>query len=547
MSKLIKFDDEAHAVHKEAVELMSQAVGATLGPRASNVMYGRPFGAPGVVHDGVTVSKEIDPEDDFLKVVTEHIKSASKATNDEAGDGTTTAVILVHSLYTEGRKLVTAGYNAQMLKRGVDKAVQTVAEWLKTTATPIETNEQRVQVAVVSSQNENIGKEVAKAFKKLGNDAVIAVEESKLDHIYSEYKDGMEIDQGYMNRYFLTNAEFDEAAVEKANIIVTDHSLASGMDIKKLFDGLAELDINNNLVIISPEIKDVALVTLVQNKVAGLSTLAVRAPSFGDEQLEKLEDIAISVGGTFISKESGKKLEELTIEDIGHAQKVVASKDTTTIVNGEGDLELIQNRVDELKKRAKKETASEFEVERLQERIAKLSSGIAIINVGARTEGEAKELKERTIDAVEAIKAANKQGIVPGGETPLLRASWELEKQLKDLKESEEFIAGYRLIVKALQAPFKTLMENSGLDAGQVLERLASSTSATSGVPDDRLKYLGIDAIDGRVKDLIEAGIIDPVLVPISALLNATSTAMSMLTSNVIIVDKDSDKQADVV
>lgn len=555
MPKLTKFDDEAHAKYKEGVDLMKQSVGATLGPRASNVMYGRPFGAPGVVHDGVTVAKEIDPEDAFLKVVAEHIKSASKATNDEAGDGTTTAVILVHSIYTEGRKLVTAGFNAQMLKKGVDSAVESVADWLKTTAVPIETNEQQLQIANISSQNERVGTEVAKAFKKLGNDAVIAVEESKQNHIYSEYKDGMEIDQGYLSRYFLTNPEFDEAAVEKANILITDHPLSTAQDMQKLFESLEELEVGNNLVIISPEIKDIALLTLVQNRSRGLSTLAVRAPSFGDEQTERLEDIAVSVGGTLISKGNGMTFEDLlpttksTEEGIvevapkarlGHAQKVVASKDTTTIVNGAGIAEDIAARVQELKKRTKRENISDFEVERLQERIAKLTSGIAIINVGARTEGEAKELKERTIDAVEAIKAANKGGIVAGGETPLLRASWELQKRIPELKEGEEFVAGYRLVIKAMQAPFKTLMENSGLDAGQMLERLTVASS-------DKDLSVGIDVVDGTIKDLISAGVIDPVLVPVSALLNATSSAMSMLTSNVIIVDKNSDKDNDVV
>lgn len=538
MSKLVLFDEEAYAKIDRAVDETRRAVGATLGPRAHNVIFKRPFGVPGVVHDGVTVAKELDPSDPFESAATELIKEAAKATNDEAGDGTTTAIIVAHSLYSEGRKLVAAGHNAQMLRKGVEKAVDQVTGYLQSTAIPIKTNDQQLQIANISSQNEKIGKEVAKAFEKLGNDAVIAVEESKQNHIYSEYKDGMEIDQGYLNRYFLTNPEFDEAVVEKANIIVMDIPLSSAQDMDKLFKNISQLGIDNNLVIISPEVKDIALATLIQNKINGLSTLAINAPSYGDEQAERLEDIAVSVGATFVSKSAGRKLGDLTLEDIGNAQKVVASKDTTTIVNGMDDPAKKDARVEELKKRLKKENISEFEMERLQERIAKLTSGIAIINVGARTEGEAKELKERAIDAVEAIKAANEKGIVAGGETPLLRASWALEDSLSEIKdESEEVVAGYKLVVKAMQHPFRTLMENSGLDAGQMLERLKSVNK----------EDYGVDVIDGKVKDLLKNGVIDPVKVPISALLNATSASMSLLTSGVIIVDEVKDKEADIV
>ncbi len=551
MSKSVLFEEEAYAKIKAGVEQQRKAVGATLGPRAHNVIFKRPFGTPGVVHDGVTVSKELDPPDPFESAIQDMVKDAATSTNDEAGDGTTTATILVHSLFTEGYKLKVAGYNAQMLKRGVDKAVEKVVDWLKYTATPIGTNEQRLQVAVIASQNEKIGAEVAKAFKKLGNDAVIAVEESKQNYIYSEYKDGMEIDQGYISRYFLTNGEFDEAAVEDANIIVTDYSLSTGMDIERLLKALIELDINDNLVIIAPDVKEVALAVLLHNKMKGLHILAVRAPSFGDEQQERLEDIAISVGGTFISKNTGKTLgiedeeSDLVKDDIGHAVKVVASKDTTTIVNGKGDPEKVKERVALLKARTEKPDVSEFEVERLKERIAKLTSGVAIINVGARGEGEAKELKERAIDAVGAIKAANDLGIVAGGETPLLRAAWELEKHLADLDEPEEVVAGYKLVIKAMQWPFKTLMENSGMEPGQMLERLLNAVQTW---PVDKEKQnLGVDAMDAQVKDLVKAGVIDPVKVPVAALQNAASTAMSLLTSGVIIADEEKEKDSDIV
>lgn len=552
MSKLVLFNDDAHAKIKEGIELVKDAVGATLGPKANNVIFGRPFGSPAVVHDGVTVCKELDPEDPYLKVVADLMKEAGKTTNDEAGDGTTTAILMAHSLYTEGRKLVTAGHNAQILRRGVEKAVDNVVDWLEASATPIKSDEQKLQVAVISAQNESIGKHVADAFKKLGNDAVITVEESKQNHIYAEYKDGMEIDQGYFSRYFLTNAEFDEAVVDKANILVTDYTFTSALDIQQLFEALQEADIKDNLVIIAPEVRDLPLVALVTNKQRGLHTLAVKAPSVGDEQAERLEDIAISIGATFISKSKGLTFQDLIPDEnndpkakLGHAQKVVASKDSTTIVNGMGDQKAIDDRVAMLKARMKKETTSEFEMERLQERIAKLTTGIAIINVGARTEAETKELKERTIDAVGAIKAAIEKGIVPGGETALLRASWELEKHLNEVEGSDELRAGYKLVVKAMQYPFKTLMENSGLDGGQMLERL--QIWINTWTKNEEKSLLGVDAIDGRVKNLIDAGIIDPVKVPVSALQNAVSTAMGMLTSGVLIADKAPDKDSNIV
>ncbi len=552
MSKQLLFDEEAYDKIKEGVSLANKAVGATLGPRAHNVIFKRPFGVPGVVQDGVTVIKELDPKDQFVSAAVELIKEAASKTNDEAGDGTTTATILAYSLYMEGRKLATAGYNPQMLRRGVNKAVQEVINYLEDSSTPIvtkdakATNERQLQVAIISAQNDVIGEAVASAFKKLGNDAVITVEESKKNHIYSEYKDGMEIDQGYFSRYFLTNPEFDEAVVDTANIIVTDYPFTSGQDIQKLVEILGELEINDNLVLISPDVRDIPLIVLIQNKAQrGLHTLAVRAPSFSDEQGEMLEDIAASVGATFISKSKGLKLEDLlptqetnpdgSIEEIaprayvGHAQKVVASKDSTTIVNGLGKPDAIKERVKMIDARLAKETTSEFEQERLQERKAKLTTGIAIINVGARTEAETKELKERTIDAVGAIKAANEKGIVPGGETALLRASWAMQYPEG---ETDEIRAGYQLVAKAMMSPFKTLMENSGLEPGQMLERLLHAEG----------KNLGVDVMDGKVKYLIEVGVIDPVKVPICALQNAVSASMGMLTSGVIIVDEDKDE-----
>lgn len=559
MSKITKYGDEAYEIIKKGVEEQRLFVGATLGPRAHNILFDRPFGTPAIVHDGVTVSKELDPSDPFEATVHKVVKDAAKQTNDEAGDGTTTATILTHSLFTEGRRLVSSGHNAQMLRKGVEAATEKAIYYLRKSSQPITTSKQQLEVAIIASQNERIGSEVARAFEKLGNDAVISIEESKHTYIYSEYKDGMEIDQGYISRFFITN-EFEEAVVEDAHIIVTDYNLASIVDIQQLFETLTQLEVKDNLVIIAPEVKEIALNALVQNKLHGLHILAVRAPSYGDEQSERLEDIAISVGGSFISREAGRTLEavieEMEVEgdtpsngirrsDIGHASKVVALKDSTTIVNGSANSEKLKARVETLKKRLKKETTSEFESERLHERIAKLTSGVAIINVGDRNDAVAKEYKERAIDAKGAIQAANKGGIVAGGETALLRAALSLADYKFAETDSEEFKAGFKLVERALEAPFKTLMDNSGLDGGQMLERLLQvrQTWPVKG----EIPNLGVDAIDGLVKDLVKAGVIDPVLVPISALQNAVSASMGLLTTGGIIVDEKKDRDADVV
>lgn len=561
MSKKTAHGDDAHAIIKDALEEQLLFVGDTLGPRAHNIIFDRPFGTPGIVHDGVTVSKELDPDEPFKAAIEKVIKDAAKQTNDEAGDGTTTATILTHSLYVEGRRLASSGNNEQMLRRGVDKAVEEVIEDLKKLAVPAETNDQQLQVAIIASQHEKIGKEVAKAFKKLGNDAVIAIEESKHNYISSEYKDGMEIDQGYITPHFI-NTQFQEAIIDNPSIIVTDFSLGSIFDIKQIFDALTIFNIPDNVVIIAPEVKEQALLALIQNKMAGRKLLAVRAPSYGDEQAERLQDIAISVGGTFISKEAGRTLDAATEEDtidsddtpptgiyktdIGHAEQIVALKDSTTIVSGKGDPKKIEERVAALRKLLGKETTSEFEVERLKERIAKLSSGVAIINVGDRNEATAKELKERAIDAKGAIQAANKLGIVAGGETALLRAAWILEDRIKNdtsySKLPEEELAGYKLVIEAMKAPFKKLMENSGMEPGQMLERMQKVREGGNS-----WTTWGIDAIDGQLKDLVKSGVIDPVLVPVSALQNAASAAMGLLTSGGIIADKEKDHDADVV
>lgn len=559
MSKITKYGDEAYDVILKSVEEQKLFVGASLGPRAHNILFDRPFGTPAIVQDGVTISKELDPADPFEATVSKVIKAATKQTNDEAGDGTTTATLLIHSLLTEGHKLVTAGHNAQMLRKGVEVATDEAAEYLKASSKPITSNKQQLEVAVIAAKNEKIGAEVAKAFEKLGNDAVVSIEESKSNDIHSEYKDGMEIDRGYVSRYFVTN-EFEEAVVENARILVTDYNLASIVDIQQLFETLSELDVKDNLVIIAPEVKEIALNALVQNKLHGLHLLAIHAPSYGDEQTERLEDIALSVGGSFISREAGRTLEPwiesmevegdeqpmgIKASDLGTASKVVALRDSTTIVNGGSDKEKVKARVDMLKKRLKKETTSEFEAERLQERIAKLTSGVAIINVGDRNDAVAKEYKERAIDAKGAIQAANKMGIVAGGETALLRAALKLNDHKFAETDSDEYRAGFKLVSRALEAPFKTLMLNSGMDDGQMLERLLNARLAAKDAK--VMDALGVDAVDGKVKDLLAAGVIDPVLVPIAALRNAVSASMGLLTSGGIIADEKKDRDADVV
>lgn len=539
MSKKLLFDQAAREKLLEGATELKKAVASTLGPRGWNAAYDRAYGEPRIVHDGVTVAKEVDPKDRFQKIAVDTLKAAAKKAENQTGDGTTTAVVLGHAILKEGYKLVASGHNAMMLRRGVEKGTEAALRYLQSISKPIKNDKQIDEVATIAAQNEDLGEIVGAAFKKLGKDAIVTVEDSNTKDTYVEYKDGMEIDKGFISPHFVTDVQLQEAAVANANIIVTDKVLNGMPDLVELFNKLTEFKVANDLVIVAGDVEGPVLSTLVLNKLQGkLNILAVKAPGHGDDQREQLEDLAVVTGARFISKDSGESFETLTQQDIGHARRVVASKDGTTFVDGHGSEEDIAARVESIRQRIEKST-TDYETERLQERLAKLTTGIAIINVGAPSTTESEELKERVIDAVGATKSALEDGVVAGGETALLRASRHLETPFDGLTEEEQ--AGVKLLQNALKQPFICLMENSGYDAG---EKRLELDMAKSPVSDSSL---GVDVIDGKVKDLLKAGIIDPVKVPMVALREAASSAAMLLTTGTLIVEEDKEKEPQVV
>jgi chaperonin GroEL len=536
MAKHTLYGQEAVDKIRDGVSEVVQAVGSTLGPRGRNVAFGRPFGVPGVVHDGVTVAKELLPlKDPHANVAAEILVGSAKDTDNEAGDGTTLTTILAGAIYTEGRKLMAAGHNAMVLRRGIEAAVDHCTAKLFSIAKEIKTADEVKNVATVSAQNERLGNIISQAFKKLGKDAVITVEETSKDEIYVEYKDGMEIDQGWVSPYFMTDEKSQEAIMDNANIIITDKILNDASELQPFFMKLHAEGIENNIVIIAGDVQGQVLGTFVLNKVKGiLNVNAIKAPSFGDNQRALLEDLAAATGARLLTQDSGMKLEEITKEDVGKCRRVVSSKDSTAFIDGGGTKAAVKDRVELIKKQLERPNVAEYEMERLQERLAKLTSGIAIINVGANSESEARELKERVIDAVAATKAAYEEGIVAGGETALLICSRDLSKLVN--KENPELEVGVRLVADALKIPFKTLMTNSGYDAGEMYAKLEEADA-----------HHGVDVMDGQIKDLTEAGIIDPVKVYRAALQNAASVATMLLTMDTIIVDETKEAEAQVV
>lgn len=535
MAKHILYGQPAVDKINEGVADVLGPVSSTLGPRGRNVAYGRPFGTPGVVHDGVTVAKELLPlEDPHANVAAEIVVDAAKKTDGEAGDGTTLTTILASAIYTEGRKLMAAGHNAMILRRGIEAAVDFSTAKLATISKEIKTDEQVKSVATVSAQNERLGSIISQAFKKLGKDAVITVEETSKDEIYVEYKDGMEIDQGWLSPYFVTDQQSQESVMDNAHIIITDKILNDITELQPFFMKLHSEGIENNLIIIAGDVQGQVLGTFVLNKMKGiLNVSAIKAPSFGDVQRAMLEDLAASTGARVLTQDSGMKLEEITKDDVGKARRVVSSKDTTAFIDGGGTKASVKERVELIKKQLEKPNLAEYEQERLQERLAKLTSGIAIINVGANSESEARELKERVIDAVAATKAAYEEGIVAGGETALLICSKDLAKVVS--KDNPELEVGIKLVADALKVPFKTLMTNSGYDAGEMYAKLEEAPATH-----------GVDVMDGQIKDLTAAGIIDPVKVYRAALQNAASVATMLLTMDTIIVDKAKEAEVQV-
>ena len=526
MAKQLKFSEEARQKLATGVNILAKAVVTTLGPRGRNVALDRKWGAPNVVHDGVSVAKEIELPDPFENMGAQLVKEAASKTNDVAGDGTTTSTLLTQTMVNLGLKNVTAGANPMILKRGIDEAVKEVVSQIKKIRKKIDIKkeEEIVQVATISAGDAEIGKKIAEAIMKVGKDGVVTVEEGKGLQMEIEYKEGMEFDRGYASPYFVTDAEKMVAEVEDPYILITDKKISAISDLLPFLEKFVK--VSKNLVIIADEVEGEALATLVVNKLRGVfNALVVKAPGFGDRRKEMLEDIAILTGGTVISEELGKKLENVEVEDCGRADKVWADKENCRIIGGKGDEEKIKARIAQIKRQIE-ETTSEFDKEKLQERLAKLSGGVAVINVGAATEVEMKEKKERVTDAVSATKAALEEGIVAGGGVTLLQA----RKVLLDLKkkmELDEEKTGVDIVYKALAEPIRMIAKNAGVDSGWVLKEVEESKD-----PD-----YGFNALTLEFGSMFKQGIVDPAKVVRSALENASSVATMILTTEALITD----------
>lgn len=525
MAKQILFSEDARQKLVSGVNQLAKAVVTTLGPKGRNVALDKKWGAPMVVHDGVSVAKEIDLADAFENMGAQLVKQAADKTNDVAGDGTTTATLLAQGIVNEGMKNITAGANPMILNKGLEKAVAAVVEELKKMAKKVKDKQEITQVATISAADNQIGQLIADALEKVGKDGVVTVEEGKGLAMEIEYKEGMEFDKGYASAYFVTDSAKMEAEIEEPYILITDKKISSIQDLLPFLEKFVK--VSKNLVIIADEIDGEALATLVVNKLRGtFNTLAIKAPGFGDRRKAMLEDIAILTGGTVISEDTGTKLENITVEDCGRADKVWADKDNCRIIGGKGDVTKIKFRITQIRTEIEN-TTSDFDKEKLQERLAKLAGGVAVINVGAATEIELKEKKERVNDAVSATKAAIEEGIVVGGGTALLRASrLALDKMVL---EGEEKL-GISILKKVLELPVRRLAENSGVDSGWVLRQITDSLA--------KKPNCGFDAVKGEVvDDLILIGVVDPVKVTRSALQNAASVAMMILTTEALVTD----------
>lgn len=523
MAKQIKFSEEARQRLVKGVNILAQAVVTTLGPKGRNVALDKKWGAPNIVHDGVTVAKEIELEDPFENMGAQLIKEAASKTNDVTGDGTTTATLLAQSIINTGFKNVTAGANPMILKLGIEKAVDAVVSEVGKMAKKV-VDADVAKVAIISAQDEKIGSLIAEALSKVGKDGVITVEEGKGLELSIDYKEGMEFDKGYASAYFVTNADKMEAEVEDPYILITDKKVSALNELLPFLENLVK--VSKNLVIIADEIEGEALATLVVNKLRGtFNTLAIKAPGFGDRRKESLEDIAILTGGTVISEDTGKKFESVTLEDCGRADKVWADKENARIIGGKGEISKIKARIAQIK-RAIEDSTSDFDKEKLQERLAKLSGGVAVVNVGAATEIEMKDKKERVNDAVAATKAALEEGIVPGGGVALLRARQVLQRVKEGLSSDDEK-TGVDIIYNALSQPLRWIAKNAGADDGWVLKT----------VEDSKILDFGFNAMTMKFGSMIEDGIVDPAKVTRSAVQNAASVGMMILTTEALITD----------
>ena len=527
MAKEIVYDQKARELLLRGINTLADAVRVTLGPKGRNVILEKSFGSPSVTKDGVTVAKEIELEDKFENMGAQMVKEVASKTSDVAGDGTTTATVLAQSIYREGSKLVAAGHNPMELKRGIEKAVEIVVEELKKLSKPTKDQKEIAQVGTISANNdETIGNIIAEAMGKVGKEGVITVEEAKSMETTLEIVEGMQFDKGYISPYFVTNPEKMEAVLDEPLILINEKKISSMKDLLPVLEQVAKM--GKTLLIISEDVEGEALATLVVNKLRGsLKVAAVKAPGFGDRRKAMLEDIAILTGGQMISEELGIKLESISIKDLGSAKRIVIDKDNTTIVDGAGDKKEIEARVKQMRTQIE-ETTSDYDREKLQERLAKLVGGVAVINVGAATETEMKEKKARVEDALNATKAAVEEGIIPGGGVAFLRCIPSLNKA----KLEGERQLGIQIVKKALEDPTRWIAHNAGHDGSIVIEKVKNGKG-----------NFGFDAAkEEYVDDMMEAGIIDPTKVARTALQNAASVASLLLTTEAMVAEKPKEK-----
>ena len=520
MPKQLTFSEEARAAMKRGIDTMANTVGVTLGPRGRNVVLDKKFGPPQVCSDGVTIAKEIELEDPFENMGAQLLKEAASKTNDVAGDGTTTATVLAQAIIHEGFKNIAAGANPMALKRGIERGVTALRESVETMSTPVEGKTQIAQVASLSAHDDEMGGLIADVMEKVGKDGVITVEESKGLSYEQEFVEGMQIDRGYISPYFITDQDRMETVLEDPYILITDKKVSAVADLLPALEKI--LQVGKSVVLVAEDIEGEALATLVVNKLRGtLSCVAVKAPGFGDRRKAMLEDMAILTGGVVISEEVGRKLDSVAVEDLGRCRRVVASKEDTTFVDGSGSNDAIQGRINQIKAQVE-ETTSDFDREKLQERLAKLSGGVAILKVGAATEVEMKEKKQRVEDALSATRAAVEEGIVPGGGLALIRSRATLDSL--DLEGDEK--TGASILSKALEAPLKLISENTGVPGDVILSDSLKSEGDW-----------GYDAETGEFTNLLERGIMDPAKVTRAAIENSASVAAMVLTTESLITD----------
>jgi chaperonin GroEL len=526
-AKEIKFNEEARRSIQRGVKLLSDAVKVTLGPKGRNVILEKKFGAPTITKDGVTVAKEIDLEDKFENVGAQMVKEVASKTSDVAGDGTTTATILAEAIYREGLKTVTAGANAMEVKKGIDKAVEDVVAALKKLSTPIKGSTDIAQVAAISANNdETIGKLIADAMEKVGKDGVITVEEAKGMETTLDVVEGMQFDRGYLSPYFITNPERMECVLEDAYILLYEKKISAMKDLVPMLEKVAQK--GRPIVILSEEVEGEALATLVVNKIRGtLSCAAVKAPGYGDRRRAMLEDIAVLTGGKLISEDIGIKLENVQVSDLGRAKRITIDKENTTIVEGAGKKDDIQARIGQIKNEIE-DTTSDYDKEKLQERLAKLAGGVAVLNVGAATEVAMKEKKARVEDALHATRAAIEEGIVPGGGVAFIRSLPELAK----MKLPGDQQIGVEIVRRALEEPTRQLAANAGKEGSVIVEQ----------VKKDKLS-VGYNVMTEKFEDMVAAGIIDPTKVSRTALQNAASIASLLVTTEAVVVEKPEEEK----